>query len=285
MHLNLTPGEFKRIQNFIEQNCGISIPEEKAYLIESRLSRIIIESGYSGYEAFFQAVSTGKDSILIEKIIDAITTNETLWFRDQSPWIILEKVLLPEYVRLLQNHQKDRIRIWSAGCSTGQEPYSIAMCIDRYLARNKIADVSLSRFEIVASDISRPVISAAQAGQYDNISMMRGLDEQYKNIYFKNTNGLWVLDEKIRNAVVFKQFNLQEDFYGLGEYELVFCRYILIYFSDLLKKKVLAKICKILKDNGILFIGSSELLMDYSHYYTIEQLEGGVVYRRKGNAG
>lgn len=281
MNPNLTPGEFKRIQDFIEKICGIAITEDKAYLIECRLSGIMSGSGFHTYDSFFHAAQG--DPVLMGRIIDAITTNETLWFRDQSPWLILERVLIPEYVRLLRQREKAKIRIWSAGCSTGQEPYSIAMCIDQTLARNNISDISLCEFEILASDISQSALASAQAGQYDNIAMTRGLDERYRNIYFRNSNNIWKVEDRIRNAITFKPFNLQHDFYGMGEFDLVFCRYTLIYFSDNLRKQILSKIFRCLKENGALLIGSSELIMDYSRYFNMEQREGGVLYQRKGN--
>lgn len=283
MNPSLTPGELKRIQHFIERNCGIAITDDKAYLIESRLSGIMSETGFPTYDVFFSAAEG--DSRLMERIIDAITTNETLWFRDQSPWLILERILIPQYIRLLRQKERAKIRIWSAGCSTGQEPYSIAMCIDNYLTRSKITDISLCAFEILASDISRSALASAQAGQYDGIAITRGLDEHCRNIYFQHHNGIWKLDDRIRNAVTFRLFNLQHDFYGLGDFDLIFCRYTLIYFSDDLKKQILAKIYRCLKDNGVLMIGSSELLMDYSNLFSMEQCEGGVFYLRKGNAG
>lgn len=281
MNPNLTPGEFKRIQDFIEKICGIAITEDKAYLIECRLSGIMSGSGFHTYDSFFHAAQG--DPVLMGRIIDAITTNETLWFRDQSPWLILERVLIPEYVRLLRQREKAKIRIWSAGCSTGQEPYSIAMCIDQTLARNNISDISLCEFEILASDISQSALASAQAGQYDNIAITRGLDERYRNIYFRSSNNIWKVEDRIRNAITFKPFNLQHDFYGMGEFDLVFCRYTLIYFSDNLRKQILSKIFRCLKEDGALLIGSSELIMDYSRYFSMEQREGGVLYQRKGN--
>ncbi len=283
MNPKLTPGEFNRIQGFIEKNCGISLTEDKVYLIECRLSGIILESGFPDYDAFFLAAQG--DPVLMERIIDAITTNETLWFRDQSPWLILERVLIPEYIRMLRHNEASKIRIWSAGCSTGQEPYSIAMSIDHYLTRNNISDISLASFEILASDISRSALASARAGQYDNIAITRGLDDSYRNVYFKNNHHVWTIEDRIRNAVTFKPFNLQHDFFGLGEFDLIFCRYTLIYFSDSLKKHVLSKISQSLKENGVLLIGSSELIMDYSRYFCLEQCEGGVLYHRKGNTG
>ncbi len=278
----LTYSGFSSMKKLIEQKCGILIDEEKAYLIESRLSGLLAESGLMSFEEFFEKISFKNDPEMIERMIDAMTTNETMWFRDRTPWLILERFLLPLYIETLRQGVKSKIRIWSAGCSTGQEPYSIAMYINRFLSCNNIKDISISQFEILATDISRSALDIAEMGRYDNISVMRGLTEEYRDLYFTGSNRLWVINDSIRNAVKFRRFNLQNDFALLGDFDLVFCRYTMIYFSDTFKKEVLYKIHKSLIKNGILIIGSSELMLDCNEYYNVEQLESGVIYRRKG---
>lgn len=282
MNSGLSSREFLMMRKFIEEQCGIAIHEDKAYLIESRLSKLLIDFGLVSFDDLYNRVSCGNDPEVIEKVIDAITTNETLWFRDSTPWSVLEDILIPGYINGLREGRKSRIRIWSAACSTGQEPYSIAMCIDNYLARNGIDDINLSHFEILATDISRTVLEIAGAGRYDNISIMRGLSGEYKDRYFRNEGRVWVLSEKIRNAVSFRQFNLQKDFSLFGSLDLVFCRYVMIYFSDDLRREVLNKTARVLGKDGVLLIGSSELISGYEDKFFMEQHKNGVFYRLKG---
>lgn len=260
MNAELTPMEYKRLQHLIEEKCGISLGEDKAYLLESRLVGLLAELGLAGFEALSQMIVCNQDRSLIEKVIDAVVTNETFWFRDKSPWNILENILLPGYIRELSEGTRSKVRIWSAACSSGQEPYSIAMCIDRYLARNGIEGLSLTNFEILATDISGSILQMAMEGRYDSISLTRGMDDAYKELYFQNTGRVWTLSERIRRAVSFRRFNLQDDFTGLGSFDVVFLRNVLIYFSEGLKRQVIDKTASVLGKSGVLFIGSSELL-------------------------
>jgi len=125
--------EFIMIQKFIEGKCGISLGEEKAYLLESKLARLLAESGKSSFEELYLKICSTNDTDLIDSVIDAVTINETFWFRDKTPWYIIEELLLPALIAEFRKGERDRIRIWSAACSYGQEPYSVAMCIDSCL--------------------------------------------------------------------------------------------------------------------------------------------------------
>jgi chemotaxis protein methyltransferase CheR len=278
MH-NLTVREFELMRSYIEKECGIILGMDKAYLIESRLSGILAESGLSSFEELYYRLGSQKDPKMNERVIDAITTNETLWFRDKTPWQTLEEVLLPKYIEEIQEKKRSGVRIWSAGCSTGQEPYSIAMSIDSFLARNRVIDVTPDHFEILATDISQNVLNIAKAGKYDSISIMRGLDSGYKDRYFTKEGRSWLLDERIRERVQFRQFNLQNSFITLGKFDIVFCRYVTIYFSPELKKDVFKKIARLLnKPNGVLFLGNSEVFTDYQENFNRKQHMGGVYY-------
>ncbi len=269
------------MQKFIQERCGIAIGEEKAYLIESRLSKLLIDSSLSSFEELYGKIVTNADPGVTEQVIDAITTNETLWFRDKSPWDMLESTLLPQYIKEMREGRRSQVRIWSAACSTGQEAYSTAMCIDNYLSRNGIKDISLSQFKIVATDISRTVVHMAKMGRYDSISIMRGMDGYYKDRYFKNEGRVWTIADGIKNAVQFQHFNLQNSFLLMGKFDIIFCRYVIIYFSEELKKEVMKKVEAALEPDGILFLGSSELLPKDSEHFQTRQFKNGVYYSKK----
>jgi chemotaxis protein methyltransferase CheR len=179
----------------------------------------------------------------------------------------------------LREGKRDKVRIWSAACSYGQEPYSIAMCIDHYLQCHDIHDLSLSHFEIFATDISRTVLQTAQIGRYDNISIQRGLDDTYRLKYFKNEGRIWSLNDEIRNGVRFQQFNLINEFFPCCKFDIIFFRNVLIYFSDKLKKEMMSKIKASLSPGGILFIGSSELFMDHDLNFSMAQHKNGIYFR------
>lgn len=281
MIVNLSSKEFSLMKRYIEDKCGILISEDKAYLIESRLSKLLIDFKCNTFEEFYKLIYENKDEGITERIIDAITTNETLWFRDRKPWNILENVLMPEYVDQLRKNKKDKVRIWSAGCSTGQEPYTVAMIIDNYLSKNNISDVSISQFEIVATDISGSIIELAKAARYDAISIMRGLPEFYKNKYFEKQGRIYILKDNIKKMIKFYKFNLQKSFIFLGNFDLIYCRYVTIYFSDILKDDILKRIGLVLQQNGKLFLGSSEIYFNFNVYYDKKDYMGSVYYEVK----
>jgi chemotaxis protein methyltransferase CheR len=281
MSPGLTSKEFSLMQKFIEEKCGIAIGEEKAYLIESRLTKLLIDSGLSNFEELYQKICLNCNPSITEKVIDSITTNETLWFRDKSPWNILEDILLPVYIQELRDRKRSSVRIWSAACSTGQEAYSTAICIDNYLFKHGITDVRLSDFEILATDISNTVLHIGRMGKFDSISIMRGLDANYKEKYFTNEGRIWCLNEKIKSIVRFQQFNLQNSFLLLGKFDLLFCRYVIIYFSDALKKQILSRMANAINPQGVFMVGSSEIFTNYQERYEMREYKNGVYYRIK----
>lgn len=282
MNIGISSKEFTLMQKYIRDECGINIGDDKAYLIESRLSGMLRELNCSNYGQLYNLISTRGDRDIAERVIDAITTNETLWFRDKTPWIIMEEILLPQYIHELRTGEKDKIRIWSAGCSTGQEPYSIAIAIYDYLERKGLKEKFLSKFEIIGTDISSTVLNIAKQGRYDNISIMRGLPIDYRDKYFNNEGRVWVLDDDIINMVEFRKFNLQNSFVLLGKFDAIFCRYVMIYFSSEFKEKLVPKFSMALSRDGVFFIGSSEVFKDYRHYFEMREHAGGVYYQKKG---
>lgn len=274
--------EFQLFREYIEDQCGIFLGDDKAYLIESRLSRLLVESGLPSFDDLYHHIYTRQDRQMAERIIDAITTNETLWFRDRGPWLIMEKYLLAELVARIRSGKRRQIRIWSAACSTGQEPYSIAMLIENYLDNNNIKDIGLRDFDIQATDISGTVLHIAQLGRYDNISIMRGLDPKYLDRYFKQDGRTWSLDDKIKKAVQFRRFNLQDSFGALGVFDVIFIRNVLLYFSDSLKQEIMKKAARSLTSDGYMFIGSSEIVGSYREFFDQIEIEGQIAYKVKG---
>jgi chemotaxis protein methyltransferase CheR len=270
------------IQKLIEDKCGIVLGQEKAFLLESKLSKMLAESAYSSFDDLYRKICYWNDSEIINIVIEAVTIKETFWFRDKTPWQILEEMLLPTYIEELRDGKRDKVRIWSAACSYGQEPYSVAMCIDNYLEREGVTDIKLSNFEILATDISQIALQTAQAGTFDNISMQRGLEDHFKYKYFQNEGRVWKINDRIKEAIQFKQFNLINEFFCFENYDLIFFRNVLMYFSERLKQEMLNKINKSLDHQGILFIGSSEILNDYDLCFSMEHHKTGVYFKAKG---
>ncbi|MDD2619402.1 MAG: protein-glutamate O-methyltransferase CheR [Syntrophomonadaceae bacterium] len=282
MSYSLSHREFTMLQKYIEEQSGIILGEEKAYFIESRLAKILENYSLSSYEELYYKAYSKKDASFSKQVIDAITTNETYWFRDKSPWYIMEDLLLPVYIKEMQAGQRADVRIWSSACSSGQEPYSIAMCIDNYLRINGIQNIGLERFHIAATDLSESMLKLAIKGKYDSVSMERGLDTVTVDRYFVKNGNQWLIDEKIKKAVSFQQINLKRDHYYFDNCDIIFCRYVLMYFSEILKEVILPKVINALKPQGVLFTGASEIMKDSTKCLEMETYKDGVYFRLKG---
>ena len=276
---SISENEFLLFQEYVLKLCGISIPPEKAYLLETRLSKLMMDAGAETFFEYYNILKTNDDPGLRQKIINAITTNETLWFRDEAIWACMEQIVLPKLVADLRSGKKKRARIWSAAASTGQEAYSAVMCVDNYLKKNP--SVPLSSFEFTATDISTKVLEIAKRGRYDKISIARGLSEGYRTKYFTHIDAAWELDQKIRDAVTFKQFDLQNDYHQFGVFDVIFCRYVLIYFPDSIKMKTIKKMRDALTGDGVLFIGNYVLFDIFSDIFDVNQYKNMTYYTKR----
>ena len=214
---------------------------------------------------------------LRQKVIDAMTTNETLWFRDGYPFEYLKNTVFPD----LQNvSAMARPRIWCSACSSGQEPYSISMIADEF-KRSPLGNSSFS-VDICATDLSATVLAKAKEGVYDRLSIGRGLSDQRLRTYFtEKSENAWAIKSEIARPINFRSLNLQDSFASLGKFDIVFCRNVLIYFSADLKQDILRRIHATLKPGGLLFLGSSESLGDVSSMFTMIHCRPGVVYQAK----
>lgn len=277
----ITQDEFQLLRDLIEKECGIEVKSEKAYLIENRLAKLVLESGCETFGEFYKKAIAGFNPELKAKIVDAITTNETLWFRDQVPFQVLRELILPQFVEQLRSGQKQTVRIWSAACSTGQEPYSVAMLIYELYRQGKINAEEKGRFSILATDISASALRLAQAARYDAISMARGMLPEFRQQYFHEDGRLCVLKDEIRQMVSFEQFNLQNSFATLGRFDLVLMRNVAIYFAHDFKIQLFKKIARILNPDGYLFLGSAEMIGGYSDDFEQKEHNRGIYYQLK----
>ena len=275
---SIEQNEFELMRKYIDNNCGIVVGDEKSYLIESRLAKLVAETGSESFKEFYDILISNKIPGLRDKVIDAITTNETLWFRDGYPFEILKNLILPDFA---QRSKMGKYRIWSCGCSTGQEPYSLAMVIDRYATLNPQAKISLKNCEILATDISPSVLFLATTGRYDALSIKRGMDEVYLEKYFKQQGRVWTIDEDIKKAVTFKKLNLQDSLDHLGVFDIILCRNVIIYFSDEFKRRLFIKFSKLLSKEGYFFIGTAESAYGYTDIYNRIVSDDGVYYKLK----
>ena len=281
MKLTITDNEFLIIRDMIHDKTGIYLGENKKYLIETRLSHLVHEHNCKTFADFYLKLKqSARTSVLITSVVDAITTNETLWFRDTHPFNILEKKVLPDINERLNASGQREVRIWSAACSTGQEPYSIAMLILEMCER-KALNLGFHQYvNILATDISTKAIADAEYGRFNSIAIGRGLPDYYLTKYFKREENYWSVLPHVRSLVKFKNFNLKDPVAGLmGPFDIIFIRNVMIYFSDQFKKELLRRVESVLKPGGIVMLGTGESLASYSNRFDLLNHEGGIYYQ------
>jgi len=281
MTLTIHPQEFALLRRHIEALCGISLGNDKAYLVESRLSSLVHQSGCSTFGEFYRKLKNGSHvNGLREAVLDAIVTNETLWFRDRQPFRILHDKLLPALHMEIETGRRERIAIWSAACATGQEPYSIAMTIRDYFVQCRCETDCSSRVRITATDVSKTSLEKAKQGCYSDTAMRRGMMPGYLHRYFKRDIHGWQISPRIRDMVSFQQYNLKDRApRTLGSFDLVFLRNAIIYFSDSFKKEIFEKTAKLMSPRGHLFLGSGETITGYTDAFEMVEDTEGVYYR------
>ncbi len=245
---------FDFFTTLVEKISGISYKTGKEYLVETRLKELALTLGYKDVDELYQVAKSKLTPQLLTQIVDALTTNETYFFRDQHPFEALKNHIFPELFKLREKERK--INIWSAACSTGQEPYSIALLLVEHFSQY----LATYRVSILATDISPTAIKKAKEGIYNQIEVNRGLPVTYLVKYFKQVGANWKIDDKVKRLVRFEVLNLLEAGKKLREtFDLIFCRYVLIYFNVETKKKVLQDIWKLLNKGGYLFLGATEI--------------------------
>ncbi len=265
---------YEEFRAFLEKACGIVLGDNKQYLVTSRLASLLLEYQINDLRDLIRRMQQTSQRGLREAVIDAMTTNETLWFRDVHPFNILRTKLLPE----LQRNATGTLRIWSAACSSGQEPYSISIAIDEYRAASM--RVLRQPVEIVATDLSRSMLEACRSAEYDQLSLSRGLSSERLKRYFDAIGGdRWRVKKEIAQRVRFQSLNLLDSYVTLGKFDIVFCRNVLIYFSGERKADILRRIHATLKPGGYLILGASEGPTDASQYYQMVQCNPGIIYK------
>ena len=257
--------------HFLEKACGIVLGDNKQYLVRSRLTPIIKQSNCESINAYIDSVLRGNHQHR-DAAIEAMTTNETLWFRDDYPFKLLENPILNQL-----SNKRTSLRIWSAACSSGQEAYSIAMTILNF--KKQQPHIFRAGIEIIGTDISQQMLQLCRAAEYDQLSISRGLPEQFKLTFFEPAdNGNLRLKSQVKALAKFRSINLLDSYSSLGKFDIIFCRNVLIYFSHEVKKQILQKVAACLQDDGILFLGASESISGLTDRFNMVRCNPGLYY-------
>jgi chemotaxis protein methyltransferase CheR len=246
----VTPADYDYLRKFLKERSGLDLSADKQYLVESRLLPLARRSDLPGIPDLVLKIRNG-DGRLATDVVEAMTTNETFFFRDKIPFDHLRDSVMPGLIQA--RAARKSLRIWSAASSTGQEPYSIAMCL-----REMGAALAGWRIEIVATDLSQEVLEKSRAGIYSQFEVQRGLPIQLLMKYFTQSGETWQLNADVRAMVQFRQLNLLQDFSHLGTFDVIFCRNVLIYFDQDTKAVVFERLVKAMEADGTLMLGAAE---------------------------
>lgn len=275
----VTPNEFKEFSKYILEISGIALDVGKEYLLETRLNPILNRLGCTSYLELLHKAKSDFKKELENEIIDAISTNETYFFRDKSPFQLLQHKIIPDLIDKRTSRTsgfKPTIRLWSAANSTGQEIYSIAMTLLEMGVTPQNYNIKL-----YGTDISDAAIAQASYGLYNKFEVARGLDPVRLNKYFNPHEDRYKIKDELRAMAQFKKMNLMKPFVGMGKFDIVLCRNVMIYFTTEDRRKIYQNIAKVLEPDGYLLIGSTESLVNDTDLYTSNKYLNSVFYQFK----
>jgi chemotaxis protein methyltransferase CheR len=261
--MNLADIDF--ISEIVKRRIGIVLGREKDYLLDTRLAPLVRQFGLTSVAELVHAVRKGNREIE-DAALEAMTTNETLFFRDRLPFEQLERVILPALTAA--RPAGTEIRIWCVACSSGQEPYSIAMLLDQMAPR-----LSRHRFSILATDVSHTMVARAKSGTFSQFEIQRGLAQRYLDRYFKADGPVYRIDPSLQRFITFQRFNVLDETAGLGTFDLILCRNLLIYFDETQKRQTLQKLSQRLAPEGYLILGAAETVIGLSTAFEYHNTE------------
>ncbi len=255
----MTPPDYEYLRKLLKDHSGLDLSADKQYLIESRLLPLARKAGLAGLPELVQKMKGGSPA-LIAQVVEAMTTNETFFFRDKIPFEHFRDTIMPE---LLQPRAgRKSLRIWCAAGSTGQEPYSLAMCL-----KEMSAALTGWRVEILATDLSQEVLEKSRAGIYSQFEVQRGLPIQLLVKYFRQIGELWQVNADLRAMVQHRQLNLLHDFSQLGSFDVIFCRNVMIYFDQDTKTNIFGRLARTIEPDGFLVLGAAETVVGLTEQF------------------
>lgn len=273
---SLSDDIYKQFSDFLEVQCGIVLGGNKQYLVKSRLIPLMTTFSIQKLSDLIHQSMSYKNRELRTAVIDAMTTNETLWFRDRYPFELLTKTIFPEILQ-----KKKSIKIWSAASSSGQEAYSIAMTSLEYQKKKMVLGMNV---QIVGTDISNTMLQQCKEGSYDSLALSRGLSDDRKRLFFNRSSdgsGKMQVKPEVKKLTSFRNYNLLDSYASLGKFDIIFCRNVLIYFSSDVKSKILNQFAGALNSGGYLILGASESLTGLTDHFEMIRCNPGIIYKVK----
>ena len=271
----MTPADYDFLRKSLKERSGLVLSADKQYLVESRLLPVARKTGIGSLGELVAMLKAGQHASLMTEVVEAMTTNESFFFRDKTPFEHFRRTVMPALLAARSNSKT--IRIWCAAASTGQEPYSLAMCL-KEIER----DIAGWRIELVATDLSTEVLEKARAGVYTQFEVQRGLPIQLLIKHFTQVGELWQIAPELRAMVRYRQLNLLADFSPLGMFDLIFCRNVLIYFDQDTKIDVLNRLARVTAGDGYLILGAAETVIGLTDRYKVVPDKRGLYVPNSG---
>ncbi len=262
----LSPEHLKELCEIIAKWCGITIDDKGSVMLEFRMHPLLKKYACNGFGDFLKLARSGRTEIR-DDVIDAVTTNETLWFRDGHLYESLHEEILPDLIQTARSEGRSGLKVWSAAASTGQEAYSISMLLHELVRKGQMKSAELAATKIIGTDISPAALQIAKKGVYDSISMGRGMWPGFKERYFTDSGKSCQVRPEVQAPVSFERRNLMDSFFGMGSFDIVFLRNVLIYFSPEMKSDILARVRQAMHPGGVLIVGACEDASRYSRDY------------------
>jgi chemotaxis protein methyltransferase CheR len=250
--VSITTTSFNFVREVVRAESAIVLEPGKEYLVESRLLPLARQTGHADVDSYVKELSTRRSPAALKLVVEALTTNETSWFRDSDPFTALRQTIFPELAKARSNRQ---LRVWAAACSSGQEPYSILM------TAQDTPELAGWKIDMIASDLSQEMLDRAQKGEYSQLEVNRGLPATTLVRHFERSGLSWRISPALAAQVQFRQLNLVRPFPPMGKFDVVFLRNVLIYFDLATKRDILRRVRQVMAPDGHLFLGAAEMTM------------------------
>lgn len=272
--MSFSPATFAYLAQMVRDHTAIVLDESKAYVVESRLSPLLYSEGVRDIDELAFRLRDDRHGPLRRKVLDAMTNNETWFFRDLYPFEALKTVILPQFIAKAESDKM--LSVWSAACSSGQEIYSVAMLI-----RENFPGLLDWRLSLLGSDVSEAILDRARAGVYTQLEVNRGLPAVLLPKYFEQAGGDWKLKRTILDLAGFRSINLSLPLPAMGRFDVVFLRNVLIYFSLETRREILARVRQVLRPGGVLFLGAAETTLNLDDSYDRIAFQRAYYYQPK----
>jgi len=261
------------VRALLLEHASLSFDDQQAHLLDSRLTSLAKQRRFADAPALVRSLRTAPSKILLDSVVDALTTHETSFFRDRLPFVALAEAIIPELVS--KRRAEKRLSVWSAGCSTGQEAYSVAL-----LLRERFPTLALWQIQILATDVSATTIQRARLGRFSAQEVKRGINDQLRDKYFERCGNEFVLNDSIRNSVTWATANLAGDGLPQGNFDIILMRNVLIYFAPAVRGRILQRTAAHLAADGYLLLGASETTFGQCEAFKAQSICGATAYRK-----